>query len=278
MLPFAFSQNCGYNETVSFFIGSIRQIWVQMSNKYYLFTNQLTEEEHRVIVSIVKHIENGARRVGIQQIADENFVSTSFIMKLCKRLGFGGYSELFYSLSQHVSEGTSEVSQMALPGLVDNYDKAAVTQFCGLLRAHREQKIFAVGAGFADFVADYIVQRLGVCGFMVFNRVHFYDYMLFRRSADGRMVTNIEPSFIIAISQSGETSVVLNDVQQAKERGFQVVSFTRREDSTLAEMSDIVFIVNASKQALIGEVPNSFFGKVILAFEELLGSYFETCS
>jgi len=231
-----------------------------------------------VIVSIVKHIENGARRVGIQQIADENFVSTSFIMKLCKRLGFGGYSELFYSLSQHVSEGTSEVSQMALPGLVDNYDKAAVTQFCGLLRAHREQKIFAVGAGFADFVADYIVQRLGVCGFMVFNRVHFYDYMLFRRSADGRMVTNIEPSFIIAISQSGETSMVLDDVQQAKERGFQVVSFTRREDSTLAEMSDIVFIINASKQALIGEVPNSFFGKVILVFEELLGSYFETCS
>ena len=113
---------------------------------------------------------------------------------------------------------------------------------------------------------------------MVFNRVHFYDYMLFRRSADGRMVTNIEPSFIIAISQSGETSMVLDDVQQAKERGFQVVSFTRREDSTLAEMSDIVFIINASKQALIGEVPNSFFGKVILVFEELLGSYFETCS
>ena len=53
MLPFAFSQTGGYNETVSFFIGSIRQIWVQMSNKYYLFTNQLTEEEHRVIVSIV---------------------------------------------------------------------------------------------------------------------------------------------------------------------------------------------------------------------------------
>ena len=57
-----------------------------------------------------------------------------------------------------------------------------------------------------------------------------------------------------------------------------MVSFTRREDSTLASLSDIVFIINASKQALIGEVPNSFFGKVILAFEELLGSYFETCS
>lgn len=66
-----------------------------MSNKYYLFTNQLTEEEHRVIVSIVKHIENGARRVGIQQIADENFVSTSFIMKLCKRLGLAATASFF---------------------------------------------------------------------------------------------------------------------------------------------------------------------------------------
>ena len=139
-----------------------------MSNKYYLFTNQLTEEEHRVIVSIVKHIENGARRVGIQQIADENFVSTSFIMKLCKRLGFGGYSELFYSLSQRVSEGAPQALQTALQGLVDNYNEAAVARFCGLLGAHHDQKLFVVGAGFADFVADYIVQRLGVCGFMVF--------------------------------------------------------------------------------------------------------------
>lgn len=249
-----------------------------MNNKYYLFTNQLTEEEHRVIVSIVRHIENGERKVGIQQIADENFLSTSFIMKLCKRLGFDGYSELFYSLSQRVSEEAAPAPQAVLEGLVDNYDDAAVALFSTFLRAHHDHKIFVVGAGFADFVADYIVQRLGVCGFMVFNRVHFYDYMLFRRSTDGRMITNIEPSFIIAISQSGETDMVLHDVRQAKERGFRVVSFTRRKDSTLAKMSDIVFIINACKQALIGEVPNSFFGKVILAFEELLGSYFSTCS
>lgn len=245
-----------------------------MNHQYYLFTNQLTEEEHRVILSIVKHIEGGARKVGIQQIADENFVSTSFIMKLCKRLGFNGYSELFYSLSKHVSERAGEEEQTALQRLVDNYSQVGVNAFCRMLSENYGKKMFVVGAGFADFVADYIVQRLGVCGFMVFNRVHFYDYMLFRRGTDGGMIANIEPSLIIAISQSGETDTVLNDVRQAKERGFQVACFTRREDSTLAQISDVVFIINASKQALIGEVPNSFFGKVILAFEELLGTYF----
>ena len=65
-----------------------------MSN-YYILTNLLSDDERRVITSIVRHIELGGNKVGIQQIASENYVSTAFIMKLCKRLGFAGYSELY---------------------------------------------------------------------------------------------------------------------------------------------------------------------------------------
>ena len=42
--------------------------------------------------------------MGIQQIASENYVSSTFIIKMCKRLGFEGYSELYYHLSQTVAE------------------------------------------------------------------------------------------------------------------------------------------------------------------------------
>ena len=70
-----------------------------MSN-YYILTNLLSDDERRVITSIVRHIELGGNKVGIQQIASENYVSTAFIMKLCKRLGFAGYSELYYNLAQ----------------------------------------------------------------------------------------------------------------------------------------------------------------------------------
>ena len=54
-----------------------------MSN-YYILTNLLSDDERRVITSIVRHIELGGNKVGIQQIASENYVSTAFIMKLCK--------------------------------------------------------------------------------------------------------------------------------------------------------------------------------------------------
>lgn len=246
------------------------------NNHYYLLTNLLTEEENRVVTSIVKHIEDNHGKVGIQQIANENYVSTAFIMKLCKRLGFDGYSELFYYLALNNNNNNlpKEPRQEVLQSLIDNYDDEKVQSFCDMLQEFREQKIFAVGAGFADLVADYIVQRLAVCGFMVFNRVHFYDFMLFRQGMQGQMVSNVEPSFIIAISQSGESDTIINDVNQARQKGFKVLSFSRRMDSTLAKLSDISFIIDASKQTLIGEVPNSFFGKVILAFEELMGIYF----
>lgn len=67
---------------------------------YFLLTNLLSEDEKRVITSITAHIERGEKRVGIQQIANENFLSTTTIVKMCKRLGFDGYSELYYYLSR----------------------------------------------------------------------------------------------------------------------------------------------------------------------------------
>ena len=67
-----------------------------MGDGYFLLTNLLSEDEKKVITSITAHIERGEKRVGIQQIANENFLSTTTIVKMCKRLGFDGYSELYY--------------------------------------------------------------------------------------------------------------------------------------------------------------------------------------
>lgn len=245
-----------------------------MNSNYYLLTNLMSEKERCIIKSIVSHIENNSGKVGIQQIADENYVSTAFIMKLCKRLGFRGYSELFYNLAKHNDKLSNESRTNSLQSLIDNYDEEKIQAFCTMLHEFREQKMFAVGAGFANLVTDYIVQRLAICGFMVFNQVHFYDYILFRQDTNGRMSTNVKPSIIFAISQSGESEVIINNVEQAREKGFKVVCFCRRADSTLARLSDICFIVDASNQTLIGEVPNLFFGQVILVFEELMGIYF----
>lgn len=244
-----------------------------MGQNYYLFTNMLSEEETRIVTSIIHHIEQGGRRVGIQKIANENYVSSTFIINMCKRLGFDGYSELYYYLSQRVQRNSAAMSYDPLKKLVSNYDESQVKQFCSYLRGFKTQKMFVDGKGFSDLVADYIVQRMAVCGFMVFSRVHFYDLMMFHQEHLG-LQSNIEPSLMIAISQSGETTPLISDVKTARQHGFKIVSFTRRPSSTLADISDLTFVIDEEKQSLVGDLPNLFFGHVILTFEELMGCYF----
>lgn len=245
-----------------------------MGDNYFLLTNLLSEDEKKVITGIASHIERGERRVGIQQIANENFLSTSSIVKMCKRLGFDGYSELYYHLSRQFDSHGEGHSAESLKTLVDNYSDQLLSDFCGLLDRSRQAKLFTTGEGFSNIVGAYIAQRLSICGFMVFNNVHFYDYMLFRDAH--RLPKEAEAAPVMfAVSQSGETEPVLNDVRHARQNGHRIVAFTKRGDSTLAQLSDIVFVVDGSRQTLAGSLPNTFFGHVILVFEELVAAYFD---
>lgn len=243
-----------------------------MGENYFLLTNLLTEDERRVITSITAHIERGEKRVGIQQIAAENFISTTSIVKMCKRLGFDGYSDLYYDLSRRLADSDERRSADDLKSLIDNCSDEQIEAFCALLHASRSGKMFTTGEGFSNIVGSYIAQRLSICGFMVFNNVHFYDHMLFQEAH--RKAVNEEPALMFAVSQSGETEPVLNDVRHAREHGHRIVSFTRRADSTLAGLSEVTFVVDASRQTLAGSLPNLFFAHVILAFEELVALYF----
>lgn len=244
-----------------------------MEQNHYLLTNLLSEEEERIITSITAHIEKGGKRPGIQQIANENYLSTTFIVKMCKRLGFDGYSELYYHLARQLSSGEKRKDNFTLKTLIDNYSDELVERFCAMLHHSRNQKMFTSGEGFSDLVVSYMVQRLSLCGFLAFSHVHFYDFMLFQKE-NNHEAERPEPSVMFAVSQSGETEPVINDVRHARQNGYKIVCFTKRDDATLSRLSDIAFLVDSSKQTLVGGIPNPFFGHVILAFEELMGAYF----
>ena len=237
-----------------------------MGDNYFLLTNLLSEDERKVIPSITAHIERGEKRVGIQQIAAENYLSPASIVKMCD-----GYSELYYHLSRQFA-ASEKPTEETLRSLIDNYSGDLISGFCTLLHERRRGKIFTTGEGFSNIVGAYIVQRMSICGFMAFSNVHFYDYLLLQEAH--QRADADESAIMFAVSQSGETEPVLNDVRHAKQHGQRIISFTRRSDSTLAQLSDLVFVVDGAKQTLAGSLPNLFFGHIILIFEELMARFF----
>ncbi|MBR5502037.1 MAG: MurR/RpiR family transcriptional regulator [Oscillospiraceae bacterium] len=202
-------------------------------------------------------------------MAEECFVSAAYIIKLCKKLGYDGYSELCFALQQQLGEQLEQQVGSLLQQSISEFSPSSADAFLQLLRENAARNIFVIGAGFGDITADYIASRLAVFGFHAFHRAMFYEYVT-RGEGDEAQ----KPSFIIAISQGGETRLVLDNVHRAKVRGYKVIAFTRAANSTLAKQADITFLVDSDEgQLLLGHLPNTFFGKVILAFEALLGSY-----
>lgn len=236
-----------------------------MSGAYYLLLNNLNELETKVVKSLINYISTDKTRVSITKIAQENYVSPSFIVKLSKKMGFDGYTDLYYHIQSLGNESPEEYD------ILKYYKNEQIAEFCNILLTYKNRNGFVVGAGFAEMIALYIVQRMAVCGYMIYNRVHFYDFAMFQDDINFKENKNIlNPSYIIAISQSGETEHVIKDVLKAKEYDYKVISFTSKKDSTLAEISDVCFLVDQQEQVLTRKIPNLFFAQVMTLFELLL--------
>ena len=186
---------------------------------------------------------------------------------MCKRLG-DGYSAIYYYLSRQMDR-RGERSAENLKTLVDNYSDELVNGFCALLDASRQAKMFTTGEGFSS-IGEYGTQRL-ICGFMVYNT--FGDHCCSSPAHDSPTRETGAERHVRREPESGETEP--NDVRHARQNGHKIVTFTKRADSALARLADLVIVVDGSKQTLAGSLPNPFFGHVILAFEELVAYYFE---
>jgi len=237
---------------------------IDMPNTKYLALKNLTVEE----VKIIQSIENAIKKedkIGIQDIAKQNYCSTSNIVKLSKKLGFQGYSDLVFSLRRiQFSSPTIDFTSDTLPSLIDNYNPEDAQLFCEILFKNRNKKIYILGIGFSDIIADYLSQKLSCYGFQTFRGPHF----------DIMNHSNLEPSLVIAISKSASTTDVLVPVIHAKENGYDIVLFTSNLNSELCDYSDIAFLIQQSNQRIIAEIPDMFPGKCILSFEVLIAKYF----
>ncbi len=121
----------------------------------------LTRAEYRVLSHLTAH----PLRVGnitVRELAQETFVSTATIMRLCHKLGFSGYSELIWHCKQLLTDTPHlaiepDAAPDVLPALfnrfVENYQQTfrwvtpeKIAAFSELLR--EKERFFSTARGF----------------------------------------------------------------------------------------------------------------------------------
>ncbi|QCR35287.1 MurR/RpiR family transcriptional regulator [Nissabacter sp. SGAir0207] len=243
----------------------------------------LTRAEYRVLAYLVddRHpTDDQLSRLTVRTLAQETYVSTATILRLCHKLGFSGYSELLFHIKQLLNgqpatPALPEVAKAAdLPAafehFIENYRRsfrfitAAKQQaFSQLLR--EEETFFLYGTGFSQLFAEYLTKKLQLLGKNALVSGLGDSRGIFLHNAAKYRV-------FIAISRSGETAAVLEKARIARNIGMTVVAFTRASANSLAQLCDLHLPLydDASSAAAEAGESSSFESNLILLIDLLL--------
>lgn len=218
----------------------------------------LNETEHRVLSCLLSEIEKDNTKISIRTLAQQTYVSTTTIIKLAKKLGYQGYSDMIFSLKRHKEEGRSSSAGIDLSSILKFVDIPSIEAFAREFYHQKNNCIYIVGLGFSTIASSYIMRRLATLGILAYDG-----------SPVDMMRKGDHPSMTIILSKSGETQDLIDIAGHARNMGHHLFTITSHEDSTLAKMSDHFLTVHTGGPVAYN-VPDFFIGRTIILFEYIL--------
>jgi DNA-binding MurR/RpiR family transcriptional regulator len=236
---------------------------------------ELTKLEQQVLEYIINNIDS-VIKLGVRGVAKENFTSTSTVMRLAKKLGYDGFVEMVYNIMPlikreviPVSDEVSPMDGVSLDILLKYIPDSNIKEFVELLLGIKNKVIFVYATGFSKLIAEYLSKKLLIIGKKSIFSSGGDSVGIFENHLD-------DMETLIVISKSGETNVVLDKVNTAKNKGIKVISITKEIENSIAKASDINFkILDINKLDDRNYYPNTFFPNSCMLVEYLIFRYFQ---
>ncbi len=185
----------------------------------------------------------------IRELADEAGVSTTTVLRLCKKNGFSGYSEFRMSLKLFLeqgqeaplSHGSDEVISFFKSVNNDDFDRLIASAVEHIVAAER---VIFVGAGSSGSLGRYGARFLSNIG----KFSNYIDDPYYPINTD--MYKN---AVAIVLSVSGETPEIMKIVRQFMLHSCKIVSITSNNRSPLAQVADFNISYYASRVLVASE-------------------------
>ena len=193
-------------------------------NSRYSFT----ELEEEIVAWILKHKEEAAS-IKIVTLATQLYTAPNTIMRLCRKLGYDGFTELKVELKHELQD------QM------ENETKRVFLRNFELIDVQREQEVVKLFQSYPKvnfFALEQAVVIAKACTehfYTLSDKFRLYQY-------ENELVNQIEnnqKSCFFFISLSGESTTVHKLARLAKEHGHKVISLTNLTENTLSDIADV---------------------------------------
>lgn len=203
-----------------------------------MFSYDKIQSFNELELSLYNYIMKNSEKViymRIRELANEAHVSTTTILRFCKKIDCEGFSEFKIKFKMYLEQSGGHVLTDNTSMIIDFLKKAQGKEYREKIdlvceEINKASTIIFVGMGFSGILSKYAGRYLSAVGR---NAIYIDDpfYPLNFKPSDNYVA--------IAFSVSGQTATVINNINRLKERGCKIVSITNNESSILAKISDI---------------------------------------
>lgn len=203
-----------------------------------MFSGEVIASFNELETSLYDYICKNSEKViymRIRDLADETHVSTSTILRFCRKLNCEGFSEFKVKLKLYLDENAEskiKSSQYALTEFVERTLKGnleAVIREAASLIVKSDNLIF-IGTGSSGILAEYGARYFSSLG----------KFSMYVKDPYIPIHANyLHNSTTIALSVTGENHFTISHLNQLKQKGSNIISITNNKHCTIAKMADM---------------------------------------
>ncbi len=209
--------------------------------KNYEYKLNDTDEQ---VIEFILHNKKDVTGMSIQDLAKSLFTVPNTITRLCKKLGYDGYSHFKSNLKEELTSDKGQLSESLYTNiqktfeLIDNEKLYKVKQFFT-----DSKKVLVYGVGDTASFADLISKNIRVTGKSAYFFEHPHEIMYEIEHSYGGDV-------LFLISLSGETRAILEAAELAKNNGLKIISLTHLVANSLQDIADVKLYCYSPKKVV----------------------------
>lgn len=189
-------------------------------------------------LEVYKYIINNKNKViymRIRELADLTHVSTTTVLRVCKKLGCDGFSEFKIKLKMSLNESNEVMIKDDKSIIIEFLNrteseefKSTINKIVGMLNEY--ETLFCVGFGSSGVMASYAARHFSGMGKFALKLTDpFYP----AEQVPGKNTVSL------VFSVEGENGAILEYLKNVKQKDGKVISITNSRNSTLAKLSDL---------------------------------------
>lgn len=211
----------------------------------------LNETQHRIYNYVIDSLNNNHKPT-VTEVAENNFVSTTYVVKVAKQLGYEGYSEFLYVSNWLLTTSHSHDESQVL--LLDSLEIDDIRSLANTIYNYSNTIIYLVAVGYSDLAATFFIKKFTEIGIFCYSGSPF------------DMKIDTTNSLVIFISRSGETEDILS-ISRKLPAHYRKVLISTTDDATISSTVDKTYVIPNESHSHRLPIPDLFLSKVITFFE-----------